>query len=470
MLRRVYLTMMERDLVRPGIRVVAGVSGGADSMAMLHALWFLHSRLRIDLAVAHLHHGLRGRSADRDHDLVAARCAELGLPFFAERVVLETDRPSGESIEMAARSARHAFFERVATQWGGAVVALAHTRDDQAETILMRMAAGTGLDGLAGMDYRSEPAPGLVVVRPMLDVSRAEVVAFLRHYRLAWREDATNRDRRHVRNRMRHDVLPAFARAGYPDVAVALARLAEVAREENRVMAGLTAHWRARCVGSGKPGVLNASALRALPVAGQRRVLRVWLNDAGVGGRATDFSRIERLRRGLLRGGTWTWNIDAGRAVVIKGGRCRIVSVRRYAPGDPGHPATVLAVPGVTDIPHMGWRVRITSATGFRRPREAVGELPSTVYLRRAPGAPPRLELRTRRPGDMIAPTGMTGRIKVKELLVNAKVPLPLRNQVPVLVADGRPVWVAGHRVDRHWAVEGPDTPAWRVVIERRRE
>lgn len=453
MIRNVEITIRERDLIRSGMHVLAGVSGGADSMALLHALTSLRDVLSFQLSVLHVHHGLRGAEADRDAAHVERMCRKLRVPCRVERVDVRAGR--GVSLEMAAREARLAAFARVAGETGADGVAVAHHAGDQAETVLMRLLSGCGVEGLGGMDYVSTPRPGLRVIRPLLDVSRDDIERYLRRHRVTWREDRSNRDPAMMRNRVRHTLLPTLRKEGFPGAAEALVRLAGIMREEQRVLERETDRvYNAVC----PRGRISRSRLRALLVADQRRVLRRWLGE----GRGVDFAAVERLRKHVVRDAEGVDTMPGGDVVTWRAGWLARRSVS--AKPEAGIPSTPLNVPGVTVTADQQWKITITPSTGFKRTRAVFGEFPVTAYIKREAGP---LEIRSRRAGDRISPTGMAGSLLLKELMIDHKVPAAKRALVPVIVRGREVVWVAGYRIHRAWAVPSARAASWKVTISR---
>ena len=230
-------TVEKRALFPRGGKIILAVSGGADSMAMLHALAGIADP-GYKLRVAHVHHGLRGRAADADANLVKKTAKQLGVPFHLCRAnVKAVAKRKQISTEMAAREVRHEFFHKLAKKYH-ATVATAHTRDDQAETVLLRLIRGSGTDGLGGIEYKTK-IRGLKIIRPMLDVSHADAMEFLRERKLKWREDASNADDAMKRNRVRHELIPLLETRFNPRIREILARTASVLRADSGCLAAI---------------------------------------------------------------------------------------------------------------------------------------------------------------------------------------------------------------------------------------
>lgn len=430
--------------VRPGVRVVVAVSGGVDSMVLLHAL--ARSRLRLALRIAHIHHGLRGRSADRDAALVVAAADHYGLPVSVTRLAAET-RPRGTSVQVWAREARYATLEAIRKRARAAWVLTAHTQNDQAETVLLNLLRGTGVRGLAGI-----PAVRARILRPLLSVSRAAIDAYAVRHQVAFRDDPSNRSVAYRRNRIRHQLLPRLAREYNPRIVETLAGLATHAREDDDALTS-AASARAReamLLRGGAVGV-RRDVLRAAPRGVVRRLL------------ALAFGRAAGPRHGLTRR-----HLDAllhtaenGGAVPLPGG-VRVWATTRYLWFGPA------ALPGWTRgsdrdaVPSGVARaasVRLGQWTRWDGGR-------CLVRVRRVTGAKVRMDrgdpfrevmspglltepltLRPWRPGDRFRPLGLPGAKKLQDFFVDAKVPRDERRRIPLLVAGGRIAWVVGHRI-----------------------
>jgi len=457
--------------------VIAGVSGGSDSVAMLFLLRELAARGELVLAgLAHLHHHVRGTEADAD----AAFCRELAARLEIAALAGDADVPAaskrdGVSIEVAGRVARQRFYAEAMTTAGAARVAVAHTRDDQAETVLLRLTRGAGTAGLAGMAPRRGP-----VVRPVLDATRSELQQYLRDRGETWREDATNLDRTIPRNRVRHDVLPHL-RTINAQADNALARAADMLRVDADFLetlanaaylqivsaspSGSTAGSRRSSPDSSRAEAeqlvvtVNAPELTKLPAALATRVARYALETANpdraygleeaqalcafaAGGSATELSGLQMERFGSS-------------AVLVSKGSPP-AAVERFE--------LRLSVPGTVEAPHGAWAV---SAEGPMPPPASVDCGASSVVVdARELGA--HLIVRPRRPGDRLRPLGAPGRRKVQDVLVDRKVPKDDRDRVPIVTNElGKIVWVAGEVLAEPFRVTSLTTTV--VVLTLRR-
>lgn len=244
LLQRVSERLAADHLIIRGDRVIVGVSGGADSVALLHVLVGLQTPLQLTLGALHVDHQLRPESA-ADAAFVQALCRRLRVPVLIERHdVSARCRAERWSLEDGARRIRYQCFVTAATQRSANVIALAHTADDQAETVLMRLLRGSGLTGLSGIP-RTRALDGTRLVRPLLDVWRQDILQYLRQHRLSFREDASNRDVQFTRNRIRHELLPLLEQGYNPQIKAALVQLAEQCRSDNASVESLASrHWK----------------------------------------------------------------------------------------------------------------------------------------------------------------------------------------------------------------------------------
>jgi tRNA(Ile)-lysidine synthase len=419
-------TIRRHAMLAGGETVLIGVSGGADSVALLHVLLDLAPTLRLRLHVLHVDHGLRPDSA-RDADFVRALGARLGVPVDVVGV-----RIGAGSVEAAARAARHAALEAAAERVGAARIALGHTADDQAETLLMRVLEGTGVRGLAGIP----PVRGRLI-RPLLESRHRDAVAALAAAGVSWLEDPSNRDPRFFRNRVRHALLPRLAEETGGDLVARLARLARGAREAVDALDRLAAVELSRLGREEDDGalVLSRAALAALPRPVAAEVLRG--AAARLGSRAPLRAWGHRGLRRILADDPPRRAFRLGGVVLeVSGDRVRVGGTRAtaLAPRE-------LAVPGRVELPEIGRALEavVLSAADYDVPRGR-----DRVAFDAA-GLPPRLLVRARRRGDHFRPFGGGDR-RLKSFLIDAKVPRWDRDRLPLVDAGRDILWVAGVR------------------------
>jgi tRNA(Ile)-lysidine synthase len=408
-----------------GARVVVGVSGGPDSSALLAALAELGPARGLVLTAGHVDHGLRGEEGAGDRDAAGALAARLGVPFVARAVAVAP----GPGLEAGARRARHRALAALADEAGAGWIALAHTEDDQAETVLLRLLRGAGRGGLGAM----RPIVGRLW-RPLLAVTRADVRRYLAERELPFRIDRSNADLAHARNRLRRLVVPLLAGEFNPRLAHALAGLARRLRDEDDFLAAAAT---VRAAALAREGGL-AVAVAAEPVALARRIVRGWLDGAGAP--TAGAAVVERVL-GLARGTRAVAVAVPGPARVVREGT---LLVRR-----PGRRATAERfrreiVPGDTvDGPGGRWRL-LVSAPRARLADELRGLGPAHARFDADALALP-LVVRSPAPGDRVHVPGV-GTRKLQDVLVDAKVPRERRPSVPVVVdATGTVLWVAGY-------------------------
>jgi tRNA(Ile)-lysidine synthase len=447
-----------------GSRVAVALSGGADSVSLLWLLLECAPALGIEIvSVGHLNHGLRGEAAREDERFCRELAAGRSLPIDVEQVDVRALAAAGRlSLEHAGHDARRAFFERMAATHAADAVATGHTRDDQAETFLMRACRGASTRGLGGIAPRS----GLII-RPLLWTAREELRRYLRDRRLAWREDASNADLSFQRNRFRHEILPLLERIA-PGAAAALARAAEGCREDERWLEREAAAKAAAVVErEGARQHVPVTDLLAMAPAVQSRVVRFVLTPyAGRGLTRAHVDAVRRLAestRGMARlalpgcriekrGARLTVTGDVERAdgagrVDGAGG-----AARRGGPGPGGHDGgRRLMVPGRLEVPEAGG---VLEARTGPAPAETPFGAGGDAAVVDAAAAGSELLVRYRQPGDRLRPLGLGGRKSLQDLFVDRKVPRAERDRVPVVTdAAGRIVWVAGHGISEEFRV-----------------
>ncbi|MFC1467609.1 tRNA lysidine(34) synthetase TilS [Verrucomicrobiota bacterium] len=438
-------------LIEKGQRVIVGVSGGADSVALLYVLHFLSSRLGFEMAAAHLHHGTRAEASDADMRFVQELCWRLGIHCFTREVdVPKRAKRSRRSLEMEARAARHGFFADMMQRTHADAVVLAHTADDQAETFLLKLARGAGLRGLSGMNW-DQALRGFRTVRPMLGVTRAEIEEFLNHHGLKWREDASNTDLRFKRNCVRHEVLPFLEEKLNPNIRQTLLRTMDVLREEDEWVSGIAASYL-KSVSSPTGDVVFGDRLAVYSPAARRRVIMNWLLQNDVPRAAVNFECVRRVDDLLLsQGGSRHIQVTDKLRVVNQYGKLRVSHIKRA--NGASFEAT-LEASGVTWVPRCRLEVKVEAGRGIVQDvASRIGEFPSTAAIDLEKVGERTLIVRSIRDGDRMRPLGMSGSRKLQDILVDEKVPRDLRRELPVVECEGEIVWFPGYRISEDWKV-----------------
>ena len=458
--------------------LVVAVSGGSDSLALLYCLHHLRERHRLRLQVAHLNHDFRGAEADADAQFVADLARELGLPVTVEKRDPQEYQQQRHisSFEQAARELRYTFLAAVAEEMGAAAVALGHTADDLAETVLLHILRGAGLHGLRGMSELSPwPWPGegrsLSLFRPLLEATKADTLAYCRELGREYREDTGNYLGRFTRNRVRHDLLPLLASEYNPKVREALVRLARTAALELDYLEGEASRaWPQVATVEAEAVTFDRASLATLDPALQRLLLRR--------GYAALVGDTRRLREVHLDSMSELVSAPSGRAVALPFG-LRLYSVYHrlvlcrdeclpcpFPPLEGEHPVTLPTLEGQVTVTEVaGWRVTAQSVP----PPETLS--PNEPLTARFDPSSLRdgVYIRIRRPGDRFHPLGMARDKKLQGFFTEARVPRAWRDRVPLLVAGPRIAWVVGYRI-AHWARvaagESGSTSAVQVTFE----
>jgi tRNA(Ile)-lysidine synthase len=409
-------------------------------MVMLRLLRELAVTQQWRLVVAHINHQLRGRSSDADERFVVTHCQKLGLPcVVSRRDVKGLAKQQKVSIEMAARDARHQFLAQTARRRKCRMIVLAHHADDQAELVLLRLIRGSGSEGLGGMSVRSPSPtdPNVMLLRPLLEVRREQILAFAKEYRVQFREDRSNASRLHMRNRVRHELLPLLRMNYQPAIATVLCRAASILSAEADFMKDAARQWLTNGHGS----------FAGLPLALQRRVLQLQVIDLGV---AIDFETVEQL----LVAPECKVNAPEGHHLVRRlDGRVEIVNDLQLSHSNDA--LLVLLLNGFGEVAFAGraitWHVDSVGEGTFG------SKVPNQEWFD-AERVGQRIVLRHWQPGDRFQPIGMNRSVKLQDLFTNLKVARAERIQrVVAESASGEIFWVEGLRIGERFKLL-PDT------------
>ena len=401
--------LREQNMVQPGDKVICAVSGGADSMALLWAMFSLKEKLDIQVEAAHFNHRLRAEESDRDEAFVASFCKSHGIPC---HIGSGTVSAGEKGLEAAAREARYSFLQSLSGK-----IATAHTADDNAETLLMHLIRGTGLKGLGGIAPKREN-----LIRPMLTLTRQDVLAFLEAEKIAYVTDSSNETDAFLRNRIRHHVMPLLKQEN-PSLAGNLSATALRLRQDEQILESMA-----------EPSA-DVEALKMLPVPLQARALGKLLISFGV--KEPEAEHVELLRKILYSDQPSAYGLFPGGVAV--GRRYDTLVKLEQLPALSVHP---LSVPGETAIPELGMKVICRPISGEGIPLR-LGENPV---------------IRSREEGDSIRLSG--GTKTLKKLFIDKKIPAGERNRVPVLADDAGVAAVLGVAQD----CSRKENPNWEIL------
>ncbi|HML36544.1 MAG TPA: tRNA lysidine(34) synthetase TilS, partial [Bacillota bacterium] len=485
---KVRSTILNNGLIEKGERIVVGLSGGPDSVCLFHVLYQLREELDIRLHGVHINHGLRPGAADEDQRYAESLCAEYQVPcdsfsFDVNRIA----RDEGISSEDAGRQVRYrSFFEvasRIAAETGCPVkIAVAQNMNDQAETLLMRIIRGTGIDGLAGIEYLRREK-GNVIIRPLLDVTREEIEEYCRENGLNPRIDKTNLEPIYTRNKIRLELLPYLRKNFNPNIDAALSRLSRIAKEDKdyfgqraeEIIAKYAAFSGGRADikdgNRGDRGVrvsVPAEILREAPPALRHRIVVRLLESIGLSKDITA-SHLEQADR-LLKEGRTSASTDftAGYAMKISYDAAEFYKKEELRSLNFEYE---INVEGITEIPELnaGIGVKILRRQDWLNGKENNGnngDVSGNSKGQKNGNGPWRLSfdkieasgrrpvLRTRRQGDYIVPLGMKGRKKLQDFFVDEKYVREERDRIPLLCLGPEVIWVAGGRISENYKVD----------------
>ncbi len=466
LMRRVAETMKRQRLIERGDRVVVAVSGGPDSVALLSVLHGLAPSWNLSLSVAHFNYGLRGAESDADAAFVMQLCARLRIPYRCERLPLTDDLCQGRSLQEAAREARYAALLRSRASLNANKVAVGHTRDDQAETVVMWLLRGAGTTGLAGM-----PSLRLPFIRPLLAVGRIDVLSYLAEQKLEFREDSSNGTSIYLRNRVRHHLLPVLMQFN-PAILAGLAHQADILREDDACLDSMAMEQFARIVrkGGNEEWILDRAGLLALPLALQRRVLRKAIQYTTKVNRGPSFGAVSLLLERVVHG------CSGSRATVRNANVSRAYEKILFQPRDVVSGSTLdftteadmsvaLPVPSTISWPPTGQRLHV-DLVHCSQPVTTCSSVSPMRVLLDADRITVDLHVRTWKPGDRFHPFGFGGhQKKLQDVFTDLKVPRPERNRIPLVVAPEGIVWVAGYRLDHRFRVTASTRHLLRLAL-----
>ncbi|MHB9093237.1 MAG: tRNA lysidine(34) synthetase TilS [Eubacteriales bacterium] len=464
MLERVRATIRKYCMFSPGDRVLAGVSGGPESVALVHVLQRLAAELQIEVNIAHLNHCFRGRESAQDAEFVRELAKQLNLPAVIEsKDVTRYAREHHLSAQAAAREVRYRFFEDTARELGSSKLATGHNANDQAETVLIHFLRGSGPAGLGGIP----PVRDGWIVRPLIDIQRVQIDKYCEENCLAARLDQSNLKTVYTRNKLRLELIPLLEREYNTNLVQTLVRTGEIMREEESFLQDLTSgYWHKTCVLQDKDEVaFNLRLFKELPKMIQIRLIRyAWGQLTGTG-HNLGFVHLTAILN-MLTGGETGSMLNLPMGVTFNRSYGQFFLSRALPPVGVQSYSHEIMIPGVTRIPETGDTILAEIMEGSIDDLSETQRFDEIVIDFDKVGQP--LTVRSRKPGERFSPHGQIGTKKLKKFLIDSKVPRLDREKVPVLVTgDDQIIWVAGLRADRRWQVDRDTKKALKLKLIR---
>lgn len=460
MLEKVRATIQKYQLLTGGERIIVGFSGGIDSVCLLHLLWSM-TDYQLDLWAVYINYGLRPAENLEEVKLLEQLGARWGIKTKIHLVDLsERLRQKPQSLQLLAREERFRFFKAFQAEIHAAKIALAHHQDDQVETVLYRIIRGTGIDGLAGILVNRDG----IFIRPLLEVSRTEILEYVQKHNLVWVEDSSNQKLIYRRNQIRHQLIPEIELSFNKQFKEALLRLAKLAGEQRSLMEELVAlrlHEIFIPAGNGKIGFGLQPFLEAHSYL-QYYLLKEILSRIAMHVHF-ESNRILKLRDKILGGVLKSQKIQIAKRVDVYQEHGVIFFETRTEPVKMNPITYPVHFPGITDLSMIGLKLTIEPALV---PASWAQIKKNEIYVNPFQLQKP-LKVRFWRRGDTFRPLGTRGSQKLHDFFINQKIPRSERNQIPLLVTeDDRIIWVIGRRLSDDFRIEAGSSEVWRIFAE----
>lgn len=449
--KEVYNAIISHKLVEIGESVVVGVSGGPDSVCLLHVLWKLAQPLSIKLFAVHINHMLRGEESEQDEEYVVKLCEELNIPLVVKSVdIKEMARKRGMSLEEAGREARYRQFELCADKVGAAKIAVAHNRNDQSETVIMHILRGTGLDGLKGMDYKRGR-----IIRPLLAISRSEIENYCRENSISPRIDSSNLMDIYTRNKVRLDLIPYINGLFEIDIGENINKLSYLVRGEIDFIEEFASKAYNQCVVKKEHGKLdlNMEEFDKNHSAVKRRILRTAIKNIKGDLKGIEFKSVESIIELASKRKTGTQVHLPGKisAEIVYD---TLVLSAQYEKEKTAAFERPVNIPGVTAVEELEASLEaeivektLNAKTGYAAEKDALIQFFDYEKLKTG------INIRNRREGDVFKPLKSNGTKKLKEYFIDNKVPRGLRDNIPLVTKNNEVIWIIGYKISDKFKV-----------------
>ncbi|MCX7710522.1 MAG: tRNA lysidine(34) synthetase TilS [Clostridia bacterium] len=436
-------------LLNKGDKVVVGLSGGPDSVCLLHILHSLVERMNIKLYAVHVNHLLRGQESELDEQYAGELCDRLGVKLYIKRInIKEMAEKKSISLEEAGREARYAMFESVAGEVGADKVAVAHNKNDQVETLLMRMIRGTGLEGLKGIERRRDN-----VIRPLLDISRKEIEEYCLVHRLEPRTDSSNLKNIYTRNKIRLDLIPYMNALFETDITEPFFRMANLLKEDHEYIEGNAIIIYNQCIAdrSQNSVQLDIPKLVSNQAAIAKRIVRLAIKEVQGDAKGIEYLHIEKILELASRGKTGSiLHLPNGLRAMHSYGVLKIF----YSKDEPADAdfETPIIIPGRTCIESVRLELSAEVLRSEEWKKQKTKDSDPVQFFdfeKLSEG----IHIRNRRNGDVFRPFKSNGTKKLKEYFIDCKIPREERGKIPLIARDREIVWIIGYKISDKFTV-----------------
>ncbi|MCX7843426.1 MAG: tRNA lysidine(34) synthetase TilS [Clostridia bacterium] len=445
-------TINKYRLLDRGDRVVLGISGGPDSVCLLHALLSVSSRLDIRVFAVHINHLLRGSESDMDENYVSELCRGLKVPVYVRRINIKNfSREKGISLEEAGREARYLIFEEIASELDADKIAVAHNRNDQAETLLMRLIRGTGLEGLKGMEYKRDK-----IIRPLLDIDRLSIIKYCNENKLNPRTDSSNLEAVFTRNKIRLDLIPYINKLFNTDITTTLIRMSGILKDDSEYLEEKANEGFELCAIKKleKEACLDISLIQTFHRAIASRIIRNAIRCVKGSAKGIEGQHIHMVLD-LIDNGRTGAQIQLPEGIRVEKS---YGVVRVYIEGKSNESKEFnckIAVPGETEVVCLNISIKADLIEADKNDIHLYMKMPSGGltqffdYEKLKEG----INIRKRQEGDLFKPLMSQGGKKLKEYFIDSKVPRRQRDEIPLIAKGKDIVWIIGHKISDKFAV-----------------
>jgi len=465
-------TVQDYRMLSKGDGLLVGVSGGPDSVALLHLLMELRDGYSLQLYVVHLNHMLRGDESDKDAEYVEKLAEKLKLPVFVgKKDVGKFAKENKLSLEEAARIQRYEFYEQVAGELNIRTIALGHNADDNAETVLMRLLRGSGEQGLTGI-HSVRQIGNLKVIRPLLNIYRREIESFLNEAKISVRVDSSNADNKFFRNKIRLELIPLLEENYNRNIKQVLINTADILKEENESLEEITKEFYGQAKHppyppskwESSPAIhLSIKKIREFPLAIQRRIIRYGIKELAGTLRQITYQHLNEIFK-LLSGSPAYGQIDLPNGLVVERLRKELV-IRRGRAKDVHSIIHTIKIPGETLVPELG--VKLICAISERKTNSKFSTQNPYQESFDYDKIKKPVFIRTRKNGDVFQPLGMKGKKKIKDFLIDQKIPQPKKNKILFLTDKTDIIWLIGLRISERFKVTAKTKQVLKVKFSK---